>query len=113
MYLTYIEEVEFEMYKQLFATVLIVSFLAASCAHGFSIFHRQKLVPSDPFTPGEYPINHTTILNALNIFSDTNLDVYAPNVPGHFPVFYFVTGLTGEFRILTTKASLFLKISLL
>jgi hypothetical protein len=49
----------------------------------------------DPFVPGEYPINHTAYRQALNLFLDTNIDVYAPNATGSFPVFYFITGFGG------------------
>lgn len=47
------------------------------------------------FSPGELPVNHTTFYNALTLFVDTNLEIYAPNVPGDFPVMYFLTGITG------------------
>lgn len=50
----------------------------------------------DPFVPGEHPVNNTLILNAITIATDTNIDVFAPNTPGDFPVFYFVTGLAGN-----------------
>nr|CAH0100765.1 unnamed protein product [Daphnia galeata] len=49
----------------------------------------------DPFSPGEYPINHTAYRQALSLFLDTNIDVYAPNATGNFPVFYFITGFGG------------------
>ncbi len=49
----------------------------------------------DPFVPGDYPINHTAYRQALTLFLDTNIDVYAPNSTGNFPVFYFITGFGG------------------
>lgn len=49
----------------------------------------------DPFGEGEFAINHTAYRQALNLFLDTNIDVYAPNATGNFPVIYFITGLGG------------------
>lgn len=49
----------------------------------------------DPFVPGELPVNHTAYRQALSLFLDTNIDVYAPNSTGNFPVFYFITGFGG------------------
>lgn len=49
----------------------------------------------DPFGEGEFAINHTAYRQALNLFLDTNVDVYAPNATGNFPVIYFITGLGG------------------
>lgn len=46
------------------------------------------------YSPGELPVNHTSFYNALSLFLDTNLEVYAPNAPGNFPVVYFLTGVT-------------------
>ncbi|XP_057366130.1 uncharacterized protein LOC130686987 [Daphnia carinata] len=49
----------------------------------------------EPFGPGEFAINHTAYRQALNLFLDTNVDVYAPNATGNFPVIYFITGFGG------------------
>uniref|UniRef100_A0A0P6DNC3 Arylacetamide deacetylase n=1 Tax=Daphnia magna TaxID=35525 RepID=A0A0P6DNC3_9CRUS len=46
----------------------------------------------DPFVPGDLPVNHTAYRQVLNLFLDTNIDVYAPNATGNFPVLYFATG---------------------
>ena len=51
----------------------------------------------DPFLPGDYPVNYTSILGPLTLFLDTNIDVFAPNAPGNFPVLYFFSGLAGKF----------------
>ena len=55
----------------------------------------------DPFVAGPFPVNHTSYLSPLTLFLDTNLDVYAPNAPGAFPVFYFITGLGGTFQTIS------------
>lgn len=54
----------------------------------------QKII--DPFVPGDLPVNQTVILNVITIAIDTNIAVFAPNVPGNFPVLYFITGLAGD-----------------
>lgn len=71
----------------------------ATVAFGKNIFPAEaddsgRLI--DPFVPGDYPINHTAYRQALNLFLDTNIDVYAPNAAGNFPVFYFITGFGGR-----------------
>jgi hypothetical protein len=52
----------------------------------------------DPFVAGPFAVNHTSYLSPLTLFLDTNLDVYAPNATGAFPVFYFITGFGGTFQ---------------
>ena len=61
----------------------------------------------DPFSPGEYPINHTAYRQALSLFLDTNIDVYAPNATGNFPVFYFITGFGGIIRSITKQERIY------
>jgi hypothetical protein len=62
--------------------------------------YQVRAVPKDgrydPFTPGDLPVNHTSFLSPLTLFLDTNLDVYAPNAPGAYPLFYLITGLGGK-----------------
>jgi chlorophyllase len=60
----------------------------------------------DPFVPGDYPINHTAYRQALSLFLDTNIDVYAPNATGNFPVFYFTTGFGGSIQFNSIKNTL-------
>ena len=50
----------------------------------------------DPFFPGDYPVNSSVFAQIINPFLDLNLDVFAPNAPGNFPVFYLITGLGGR-----------------
>lgn len=50
----------------------------------------------DPYVPGELTVNYTRFNGLLTLFLDTNLDVYAPNAAGSFPVLYFMTGLGGN-----------------
>ena len=50
----------------------------------------------DPCVPGELTVNYTRFNGLLTLFLDTNLDVYAPNAAGSFPVLYFMTGLGGN-----------------
>jgi len=50
---------------------------------------------SDPYVLGELPVNYTEFLSPLTLFLDTNIDVYAPNAPGTFPVLYLITGFGG------------------
>lgn len=50
---------------------------------------------TDPFENGEFPVSHTIYRQVTSLSLDTNLDVYAPNSTGNFPVFYFVTGFGG------------------
>ena len=57
----------------------------------------------NPFIPGDLPVNHTSFLSPLTLFLDTNLDVYAPNAPGAYPLFYLITGLGGKKIILSSK----------
>lgn len=71
--------------------------LLASAALAKNVFLEEDALGKfiDPFVPGDLPVNHTAYRQALTLFLDTNIDVYAPNVPGNFPVFYFVTGFGG------------------
>ncbi|EFX74152.1 hypothetical protein DAPPUDRAFT_109234 [Daphnia pulex] len=76
---------------------LLVGLLASVTVAG-NIIHvddddLSRLI--DPFIPGDYAINHTAYRQALTLFLDTNIDVYAPNSTGNFPVFYFITGFGG------------------
>lgn len=76
--------------------------LLASAAIAKNIFDRDddlgRLV--DPFGPGEFVVNHTAYRQALNLFLDTNVDVYAPNATGNFPIVYFITGIGGIMTLL-------------
>lgn len=49
----------------------------------------------DAFDEGPYFVNHTDFYQLANPTLDHNLGVFAPNEPGNFPVFYFVTGFAG------------------
>lgn len=60
----------------------------------FIVASNSKII--DPFEEGPYVVNSSTYYQLLNPSVDTNLNVYAPNEPGNFPVFYFVTGFAGE-----------------
>lgn len=57
----------------------------------------------DPFVPGDLLVNHTAYRQVLNLFLDTNIDVYAPNATGNFPVLYFATGFGGMFSYTALK----------
>lgn len=71
---------------------VLITFLCLKLVKGSAINNFRNV---DPFTPGDLPVNHTVIYNALSISTDTNIGVYAPNAPGNYPVFYFITGLAG------------------
>jgi hypothetical protein len=83
-------------------TLYLLVGLLASATVARNIIHvddddLSRLI--DPFVPGDYPINHTAYRQALTLFLDTNIDVYAPNSTGNFPVFYFITGFGGILHI--------------
>lgn len=71
--------------------------LLASVAFAKNVIQQNDEVARliDPFVPGDLPVNHTAYRQALSLFLDTNIDVYAPNASGNFPVLYFATGFGG------------------
>jgi len=79
------------MMKMTSRTFVLAAYLFASCA-ALSTENRAIV---DPFVLGDYPVNATAFQQIINPFLDVNLDVYAPNAPGNFPVMYFVTGFGG------------------
>ncbi len=50
----------------------------------------------DAFEEGPFFVNQTDFYHLANPTIDHNLGVFAPNEPGNFPVFYFVTGFGGN-----------------
>lgn len=56
---------------------------------------RDLPITEKLFSLGDLPVNHTTFYHVTTLLLDTNLEVYAPNAPGNFPVVYFLTGITG------------------
>ena len=76
--------------KTYFSFSLVIAYLLATSA-AVSIENRAV----DPFVPGQYPVNYTAFQQIINPFVDLNVDVYAPNAPGDFPVMYFITGFGG------------------
>ena len=48
----------------------------------------------------EYQVNYTSFRQVINPFLDTNLDVYAPNAAGSFPVLYLITGVGGDIKLI-------------
>ena len=50
----------------------------------------------DPFAPGPLQVNESAYYQIINPSLDHNLNVFAPNEPGSFPVYYFITGFAGK-----------------
>ena len=73
--------------------ILTACFLATA----ISVMAVENHAIIDPFYPGDYPVNSSVFAQIINPFLDLNLDVFAPNAPGNFPVFYLITGLGSEF----------------
>jgi len=69
--------------------ILTACFLATA----ISVMAVENHAIIDPFYPGDYPVNSSVFAQIINPFLDLNLDVFAPNAPGNFPVFYLITGL--------------------
>ena len=80
------------MMKSSFVFSILVAYLmVTTCSSAASVENRAV----DPFVPGQYPVNYTAFNQIINHFVDLNVDVYAPNAPGDFPVMYFITGFGG------------------
>lgn len=60
-----------------------------------NLSYSKSLLTNFALEDVEYPVNYTSFRQIINPFLDTNLDVYAPNAPGSFPVLYFITGVGG------------------
>jgi hypothetical protein len=73
----------------------IAYILAAICLESAVALSLENRAIVDPFSPGSYPVNSSLFAQIINPFLDLNLDVFAPNAPGNFPVLYFITGLGG------------------
>ena len=69
---------------------------AASLALLFLALVNSAMGSVDPYEPGEFQVNATTILRIEAIQLDHNLRVFAPNEPGTFKVIYFIGGLEGK-----------------
>lgn len=82
--------------KMTLLTFVLAAYLFASSG-ALSVEDRAVV---DPFVLGDYPVNSTAFQQIINPFLDLNLDVYAPNAPGNFPVFYFVSGFGGIMPII-------------
>jgi len=50
-----------------------------------------------------YQVNYTSFRQVINPYLDTNLDVYAPDAAGSFPVLYFITGVGGIVLIILSN----------
>lgn len=82
------------MNKTLNVYLVLIALSVASC---WSVPSKNAVKLVDPFEEGPYLVNSTQYLQLVNPIwdLDTNLNVYAPNEPGNFPVLYFVTGFGG------------------
>ena len=55
----------------------------------------QSTRGQDIYQPGPYSVQHELYLSIFSIGLDHNIDVWAPDGPGEFPVIFFVPGFTG------------------
>ncbi len=47
------------------------------------------------YQPGPFTVQHTIYLSLFNVGLDHNVDVWAPDGSGEFPVVFFIPGFTG------------------
>ena len=50
----------------------------------------------DIYEPGPYTVQHVYYLNLFNLGLSHNIDIWAPDAPGEFPIIYYVPGVTGR-----------------
>ncbi len=69
---------------------VILIFSVILMAQGFG----QNL--DNPYEAGPYEVKRTSVISILNPGLDHNIEIWAPNVEGMFPVVYFMSGVGGK-----------------
>ena len=68
--------------------LLVVTLLAALA--------RTSTSEVDVYQPGPYSVKHNIFVSLFTWGLDHNVEVWAPEAEGNFPVIYFIPGLAGK-----------------